>query len=162
VTPPVEPTDIELIRKIATAGGASAGVEVGNAVDAEDHRLTVNDELAMPVLQRGLDDPRMTTGPVVTAAAEQAHAASLALNDQAITVVLDFMEPDRSRRDDLAAGRKAWLKCASHRRGDMRPAAKLRIRPFTQTAVRRSRLNFMACKRSQKTLCNWCGFCSPF
>jgi hypothetical protein len=34
------------------------GVEVGNAVDAEDDSLAVNDELAMPVLQRGLDDPR--------------------------------------------------------------------------------------------------------
>jgi hypothetical protein len=32
--------------------------------------------------------------------AAQAHAASVALNDQAVTVVLDFMEPDRSRWDD--------------------------------------------------------------
>jgi hypothetical protein len=32
-------------------------VEIGNAVNAEHHGLTVDDELLAPVLQRGLDDP---------------------------------------------------------------------------------------------------------
>jgi hypothetical protein len=33
------------------------GVEVGAAVDAEHHGLAVDDEMLLPVLQRGLDDP---------------------------------------------------------------------------------------------------------
>ena len=58
------------------------GVEVGNAVDAEHHGLTIDDELLEPVLQRGLDDPREAAGPVGAA-----HAIAIALNDQAIAIV---------------------------------------------------------------------------
>jgi hypothetical protein len=83
------------------ANASMQGVEVGNAVDAED------DSLACRFLQRGLDDPRIAGAPIVAVAAEQAHAASIALNDQAVAVVFDFVEPVRGRRDDLAAGRKA-------------------------------------------------------
>jgi hypothetical protein len=34
-------------------------VEIGDAVHAKDHRFAVDDELLVPVLQRGLDDPRI-------------------------------------------------------------------------------------------------------
>ena len=35
-------------------------VEIGDAIDAEDHRLAVDNELLVSVLQRGLDDPGIT------------------------------------------------------------------------------------------------------
>jgi hypothetical protein len=36
-------------------------VEIGDAVDAENDRLAINDELLCPVLRRGLDDPSEKT-----------------------------------------------------------------------------------------------------
>jgi hypothetical protein len=47
-------------------------------------------------------------------AAEQAHAIVLALNDQAIAVVFDFLEPNRGRRDGLTRGRETRLKRSTH------------------------------------------------
>src|ERR1035438_6318421 len=52
------------------------GVEVGNTIDAEDNGLAVNDELLLAVLQRGLDDPGIALGPVVSVAGYQAHAVT--------------------------------------------------------------------------------------
>jgi hypothetical protein len=43
-------------------------VKVGDAVGARDHRLAIDDELLVPVLQRGLDDPREVAGPVIAIA----------------------------------------------------------------------------------------------
>ena len=40
-------------------------VEVGNAIDAEHHRLAIEDEMLLPVLQRALDDPREAAGPLM-------------------------------------------------------------------------------------------------
>jgi len=40
------------------------GIEVGDAVDAEHHRLAVDDEMAVPVPRRGLDDPETAVAPV--------------------------------------------------------------------------------------------------
>ena len=34
-------------------------IEVGDAVDAQHHRLAIDDEPLLPVLERGLDDPRI-------------------------------------------------------------------------------------------------------
>jgi hypothetical protein len=34
------------------------GVEVGDPIDPEQHRLAIDHELHMPVLARRLDDPR--------------------------------------------------------------------------------------------------------
>jgi hypothetical protein len=34
------------------------GVEVRDAVDAQDHGLAIDNELLVPVLQRAFDDPR--------------------------------------------------------------------------------------------------------
>jgi len=33
--------------------------EIGDAVDAQHHRLAIDDEPLLPVLERGLDDPRI-------------------------------------------------------------------------------------------------------
>jgi hypothetical protein len=50
--------------------------EIGDAVDAEHHGFAADDELPMPVLQRGLDDPRQATGPVVAAARNEPREGS--------------------------------------------------------------------------------------
>jgi hypothetical protein len=68
-------------------------VEVGDAVNAEQHRLAVNDELALSVLARGLDDPRKALGIVVTAPADQAHAVTVADDHHPVAVVLDLVKP---------------------------------------------------------------------
>jgi hypothetical protein len=39
---------------------------------------------SVAVLQRGLDDPRIATAPIVTVAGEQVHAIPLAGHDQAV------------------------------------------------------------------------------
>ena len=41
------------------------GVEISDSGDAENHRLAVDDELLVPVLQRPLDDPGKATGLAV-------------------------------------------------------------------------------------------------
>jgi hypothetical protein len=68
------------------------GVEVGDAVDTEHDRLAVNDELLEPDLQRRLDDPQIAIGSVVAASGDQAGAIPLALQAEAIAVVLDLYE----------------------------------------------------------------------
>jgi len=41
--------------------------------------FTLYDKPLLPVLQRGLDDPRITVGSVIAAAHDQAHAVAVAL-----------------------------------------------------------------------------------
>jgi hypothetical protein len=43
-------------------------VEIGNAVDTEDHGFAVDYEMPTAVLERGLDDPGVTAAPVVAVA----------------------------------------------------------------------------------------------
>ena len=44
-----------------------------------------------------LDDQGIAIGPVVAVAGEQPHALAVALDDQAVAVVFDFMDPVRAR-----------------------------------------------------------------
>jgi hypothetical protein len=74
------------------------GVDVRNPVAPEHHGLAIDHEPIVFVLQR-LGDPGITTAPVVTVAAEQAHYFTFALNDQAIAVVFDQIEPGRASQD---------------------------------------------------------------
>jgi hypothetical protein len=50
-------------------------------------------ERIVPVAARGLGDQRKPIAPVVTVADEQANALAIALDDQPIAVVLDFVDP---------------------------------------------------------------------
>ena len=84
-------------------------VEVGDAVDAEQHRFAVDHERAVAVAQRGLDDAADSVAPVVAVAGEQPHALAVALDDQAVAVVLDFVKPFRPVGDFGATGRNAGL-----------------------------------------------------
>jgi hypothetical protein len=49
-------------------------VEVGDAIDAENYRLAINDEMLLPVLKRRLSNPRIALGPIGTV--ERAARAS--------------------------------------------------------------------------------------
>ena len=44
-------------------------------------------------------DPREAIGPIVAVAGEQPHALGLALDDQPLAVVLDFVDPLGTVRD---------------------------------------------------------------
>jgi hypothetical protein len=97
-------------------------------IDAEQHRLAIDHERARAALQCGLGEKRIAFGPVVAVAGEQPHALALALDDQAIAVMLDFVNPVRARGNLGSAGRNAGL----NRRWGMsfrwESGAKLRIR----------------------------------
>jgi hypothetical protein len=66
-------------------------------VDAEQHRLAIDHERARPVLQRGLDDQRVMIGPIVAVPGEQPHTLALALDEKALAIVLDLVDPVRAR-----------------------------------------------------------------
>ena len=68
-------------------------VEIGNTIDPKHHRLAIDHKLLDPVLQGGLHDPRVTAGPVMAAARDQAHAVAIALQPQPIAIVFHFVQP---------------------------------------------------------------------
>src|SRR5947209_4999710 len=74
-------------------------VEIGNTVDPEQHRLTVDDERGLPVTQRSLDDQRVTGGPIMAIAREQPDPLAITDDQQAIAIVLYFVKPIRTGRD---------------------------------------------------------------
>ena len=84
-------------------------IEIGDAVNAEDDGLAIDDELLVAVFQRGLDDPGIAFGPVVSAARDQPHAIAVALDAQAVAVIFDLVESIRAVGDFCTAGRNAKL-----------------------------------------------------
>src|SRR4029450_7822030 len=60
---------------------------------------TTNEVHLVP--QRGFHDQRVTIAPVIAVSGEQPNALALALDDQAIAVVLDLMKPVRPGRNLL-------------------------------------------------------------
>ena len=104
------------------------GIEIGDAVHTEHDRFAVDYELAVLVLQSGLDDdPGIAAAPFGAVAAEEAHAVAVALNDQAIAVIFDFVQPNRRRGDARPSGREAGQERRSHAAEDRRGRRKLRI-----------------------------------
>jgi hypothetical protein len=59
------------------------GVEIGDAVNAENDGLAIDDELLFAVLARSVDNPGKTLTPVVAAARDQTDAIAVALDPQA-------------------------------------------------------------------------------
>jgi hypothetical protein len=84
-------------------------VEISDAIHAEDHGLAIDDELLAPAPQRGLGDPWKPPGPVMAAAGNQADPVALALDPEAVPVILDFVEPLSPDRYDRADGGNAEL-----------------------------------------------------
>ena len=107
----VEGIELDFVVVLA----AVQAVEVRNAVYAEQDGLPVDHERGVPVAQRGLGDQRIAVAPVVAVAGEQAHALALALDDQAVAVVLDFVKPVRPGRNLGSARRDAGLERSSPR-----------------------------------------------
>jgi hypothetical protein len=71
-------------------------VEIGIAVNAQDDRLAIDDEMLLSVLQCSFDNPGEALRPIVPAASNQPHPTALALHAQAITVVFDLVQPFRT------------------------------------------------------------------
>ena len=72
---------IELHLVIALA--RMQGVQIGDAVNAENDGLAIDDELLVSVFQRRLDDPGIALRPIVAAVRDQTDAISVALDSQA-------------------------------------------------------------------------------
>jgi hypothetical protein len=68
------------------------GAEIQDAVNAKHHGLAVDHELHDPVLQRRLDNPRISIGPIIAVPGDQAHAVTVALQPQPVAVVFHFVE----------------------------------------------------------------------
>ena len=85
-------------------------VEVGPAIDAQQHGLTIDHEGSIAVAQRSFGDQREPAAPVMTVAGPKPNARAVALEDKAISVVLDLMEPVRPVRNLRRIGRDAGVK----------------------------------------------------
>ena len=86
---------------------AVEAIEVGDAVDAEQHGFAVQGEGVGPVAQRGLDNARVPVAPVIAVAGPQPYGLALPLNDQAVAIVFDLMKPLRPVEDLGPARRNA-------------------------------------------------------
>jgi hypothetical protein len=76
-------------------------------------------------LAAGLDDPRIAVAQVGAAAGDQTDPIPLALEAEAVAVVLDFVEPTCAIGDGGCAGRKAQIEGAGHcvaERDDSKPS----------------------------------------
>jgi len=70
-------------------------VEIGDAVDAEDHGLAIDHKALLPVLQRRLGNPGIALCPVGAVAREEAHALVLPDNQHPVAIMLNFVNPVR-------------------------------------------------------------------
>jgi hypothetical protein len=71
--------------------------------------LAIDDERAGAILQRRLDDQRISIRPVMAIVREQPDALVILLDDQPIAVMLDFVNPVGASRNASGAGRDAGL-----------------------------------------------------
>jgi hypothetical protein len=85
------------------------GVEIGDAVDAQDHGLAIDDELLAAVPKRGLSDPWEPLGRVMAAARDQADPFAVALHPETVTVILHLVEPLGAGGHGFADGGNAEL-----------------------------------------------------
>ena len=79
-------------------------VEIGNSVNTQDYSFRIDDELLLPVLQRGLDNTGRTPGPIVSASSDEPHTIAVSLNT-----------PPAAGGDLYSHVRHAELKRAGHK-----------------------------------------------
>ena len=83
-----------------------------HAVNAKHHRLAVDHELPVAVLQRGLDNPRVALDPVIAAARDQAHAVAVVFDlVEPVPVVNPMLLPVDRESDDVAARCQSGADC---------------------------------------------------
>jgi hypothetical protein len=126
-------------------------IEIGDAVDAQEHRLAIDDKRGgSAVSQRGLGDQRIAGGPIVAVPREQPHGLALSLDDQPIAVVLDLVKP-------IAAG---WNLFGGGSEGRVRSRFSCRVdRP--KNARRESQMGNMAARTfAGRNLPFWSAFSS--
>jgi hypothetical protein len=80
-------------------------VEIRDAVNAEDDRFAIDDELLVPVFQ---------LRPVVAAARDQPHPLAVTLDAEPVSVIFHLVNPLRPVGYLDAAGRKAKIKSFKH------------------------------------------------
>ncbi|WFU14382.1 hypothetical protein [Bradyrhizobium sp. CB3481] len=85
-------------------------VEIGSPINTDQHSFAIDNEGADPVAQRGLNDQQKSITPIVAVAREQPHSLALALDDQAIAIMLDFVDPLGAGWHRLSRSRNARFK----------------------------------------------------
>jgi hypothetical protein len=71
--------------------------------------LAIDHKLLHPVLERGPDNPWIALGPVMAVGGDQFHTIAVALHDQTIPAVLEFVDPIRPGWNLDGAGGNAGL-----------------------------------------------------
>jgi hypothetical protein len=56
-------------------------IDIGSAIDAEQHSFTVDHKGALAVSERSFDDEGKTVAPVIPIAGEQTHSLAFTLNN---------------------------------------------------------------------------------
>jgi hypothetical protein len=102
----VEGAELHLLIVLA----AVKGIEISDAVDAEDHRLTVEYEAFLADHPSRLDDSGVSGRPVVAVAREQSHPIAVPFHAEAVSVVFHFMEPIGAAGNCRGLRRQAKLK----------------------------------------------------
>jgi hypothetical protein len=75
---------------------SSQRVEVRHPVIAGDDRLTVDQERRRPDVSGSVDDTCEAVGPVMVIAGEAANAGAIPAHHQPVTIVFDFVNPERA------------------------------------------------------------------
>ena len=89
--------------------------EVRRPVVASDHASpSIRNDVRLDAV-RGFDDCREAIGPVMAVAGEAADARAIPAHHQPITVMLDFVNPQRAGRSRRLR-RRAWFDEAEGRR----------------------------------------------
>src|SRR3954466_7409943 len=106
-------------------------VKVRDSVRSDYNSFTVDDERAFAEPQGGLCNEWVSIRPVVATARQQTHALALALNNQAITIMLDLVNPIGPRRHFGAGCRDAGLirKRTQHGPNNQIPGTRPQIAP---------------------------------
>src|SRR4051812_41079532 len=90
-------------QELANIGPYSQPEAVMSGWELFEQARAIDDEGAAPVLQSRLDDDGVAVGPVVAVPGEPPNALAVALDDQSVAIMLDFMEPVRTGGNGGAA-----------------------------------------------------------
>ena len=71
-------------------------MEVRPPVIADNYRLTINQERCGVDAEGGINDSREAVSPIVAVAGEAADPRAIPAHHQAVAVVLDFVNPQRT------------------------------------------------------------------